>query len=84
MRFLLVMLVLPLIYVAAWLVSPLLIALYSVVKVAEQIRANFGGVAAGIFQVGLITLVALAVQSRRWFWFGLLPVTVLTCLVART
>lgn len=83
MHFLLVMMLLPVIYVLAWLVSPVLIALYSVLKVAEEIRANFGGVAAGTFQVGLITIVALAVQSKRWFWFGLLPVLVITCLVDR-
>lgn len=83
MQFLLVLLLLPAIYLAAWLISPLLIALYSVVKVAEQIRGNFGGMGAGIFQVGLIMLVALAVQSSRWFWLGLLPVMVVICLVAR-
>lgn len=83
MHLLLVLAVLPVVYVFAWLVSPLLVALYSVVTVAERLRTDVGPLAEAGFFVALAMLTTACGKSSRFFWFALLPVIVVTVFIAR-
>lgn len=84
MRLLIVLFFLPVIYVGVMIAYPFLFALYSFVTVAEKLRSEFGPLAAyalyGIFTV----LTVYSRKSSLYFWFGLLPATVLICFIART
>lgn len=84
MRLLFVLALLPLIGIVSWLASPILIALWSIVKVAERIRASFGAFGELAFFEMFVVLTVLSFQSRKFFWFGLLPVVAATVFLARS
>lgn len=83
MRLLFVLALLPVITIVAWIAAPLLIALHAVVTVAERIRASFGAFGELAFFEIFVVLVTLSWKSSRFFWFGLLPVTITTVVLAR-
>lgn len=74
MQLLLVLALLPFVYILAWVTSPLLVALHSIVTVAERLRVHVGPIPEATLFVVLAMLVALCGKSSRFFWLGLLPV----------
>lgn len=84
MQLLLVLALLPFIYILAWAASPALVALHSIVVVAERLRTNAGPLAEAGFFVALAMLTTLCGKSWRFFWFGLLPVIVGCIVVVRS
>jgi hypothetical protein len=83
MHLILVLAVLPVVYIVAWLLTPVLVVLHSTMTVGEYLRQHVGAWAEMSFLVGLFTAVAGAFESRRFFWFGLLPLLLGTVVVAR-
>jgi hypothetical protein len=83
MQLIFILALLPFIYVLAWLASPLLYAAYSVVVVAEKVHNQFGPLAEFAFFDIFIVLGIFCGWSTRFFWFGLLPLVVACCVIAR-
>lgn len=84
MQLLLVLAVLPVIYAALCIAWPFIFILYSIISVAEVLRSEYGVVGEyGLF-ASFTVLIIYSAKSSRYFWFGLLPLTGLVCLIART
>jgi hypothetical protein len=83
MQLLFVLALLPLVYLLAWVAAPFLYALHSVVVVAEKIHNQFGPVAQFAYFDLFIVLTVMCGYSRHFFWLGLMPLIVGTCVVAR-
>jgi hypothetical protein len=82
MRLLFVLAVLPFVYLLAWAASPFLYAAYSVIVVAEKVHNRFGPLAEFMFFDVFVVLVVFCGCSSRFFWFGLLPLTLVCCVIA--
>jgi hypothetical protein len=83
MQLLFILALLPFIYLLAWLISPFLVALHSILSVADLLRTKVGGWAGTLLVITYITMVAAGVASRRFLWWGLLPITVGIVALAR-
>lgn len=83
MRLLFFFALLPVIGIVSWVASPILIALWSIVKLAERIRASVGAFGELAFFEIFVVLTVLSFKSGKFFWLGLLPVTVATVVLAR-
>jgi hypothetical protein len=81
MQLVLVLAQLPAIYVLAWLISPILVAIHAVVTVGERLRMHVGPLSDGVFIVALVVFVAIGATSRKFLWFGLVPLTVVMVLI---
>jgi hypothetical protein len=82
MRMLLVLGLLPVITIVAWVAAPLLVALHAVFTVAERVRATFGAYGELAFFEIFVVLAVLSFKSGKFFWLGLLPVTIATVVLA--
>lgn len=83
MHLLLVLALLPFIWLAAWVLSPILIVLQSIVVLAERLRLYGGLLAEGGYFATLVVLVVLCGKTSRFFWFGVLPVIVASVALTR-
>lgn len=64
---------LPFIYLFSWVAAPFLFVFGRNMHFAEKLY-GYSGYAAWAFYMVIIMLVVMSGHSKRFFWFGLLPV----------
>jgi hypothetical protein len=83
MPLILVLILLPFIYILSLAGVPVLQVFGRTIFFLESTRNHLGPVVEGIFIVLGVMLIAACFTNKKVFWFGLLPVLLITSIIGR-